>query len=79
LPSRIEPWQCSGDAMPKNLKADIDYHLARINFYKQALEELRAQPDSPDKAERVHGLLTIIGDLEYTLVDLEKVFAQRTT
>jgi hypothetical protein len=65
--------------MPTNLKAGIDYHRARITFYKQALEELRAQPDSPDKAERVYGLLTIIGDLEFTLADLEKVLAQRIT
>lgn len=65
--------------MPTNLKTDIDYHRTRINFYTQALEELQAQPDSPDQVERVIGLLTIIADLEHTLADLEKVFAQRTS
>jgi hypothetical protein len=27
--------------MPTNLKADIDYHRARITFYKQALDHHR--------------------------------------
>jgi hypothetical protein len=65
--------------MPTNLQADIDYHRARINFYMQALAEMRVQPESRDQAERVNGLLTIIRELERTLANLEKVFAQRTT
>jgi hypothetical protein len=64
--------------MPKNLRADIEWHKARIAFYSQALEETKSAEDMPDKADRVEGLTAIIADLRRTMNDLEKALAQRT-
>jgi hypothetical protein len=64
--------------MPKNLKADIDWHRARIAFYEQALQELAATPDTPEKATRQDGVRTIIADLRHTLADLERVLGQQS-
>jgi hypothetical protein len=61
--------------MPKNLRADIDWHKARIAFYQQALAELAADKDVPDAAARrtrMAGLRIIIADFQRTLTDLEK-------
>jgi hypothetical protein len=63
--------------MPKNLQTDIDWHKARIAFYEQALAELDALPDSPDKAARQKGLMNIIADLQRTMGDLRKALAER--
>ena len=62
--------------MPKNLQADIDYHRARIAFYEQALAELDAMQDSPEKADRQKGVMNIIADLQRTLVDLKRELTQ---
>jgi hypothetical protein len=62
--------------MPMNLQADIDWHKARIAFYEQALTELDALPDSPDKAARQKGVMNVIADLQRTLVGLRKALGQ---
>ncbi len=63
--------------MPKNLRADIDWHRARLAFYRQALEELDALPDVAEKVARQEGIKTIIADLQRTMSDLERVLGQR--
>ena len=66
--------------MPKNLRADIEWHKARIAFYAQALEELTADQSVPDDAARqvrVEGLQTIIAALRRTLSDLERVLGPK--
>jgi hypothetical protein len=62
--------------MPQNLQADIDWHMARIAFYTQALEALSATPDTPDVVERREGLQVIIADLKRTLADLRKALGR---
>jgi hypothetical protein len=63
--------------MPKNLRADIEWHKARIAFYTQALEELALDKSAPKAARlaRMEGMQTIIADLRRTLADLEKTLA----
>lgn len=63
--------------MPKNLRADIDWHRGRIAFYSQAMAELAAG-NEPDKEERMAGLRVIVDDLRHTLADLESALSQRT-
>jgi hypothetical protein len=61
--------------MPKNLRADIDWHKTRIAFYQQALDELSADRDVPDqlaRRRRMDGLKIIIADFQRTLADLER-------
>ena len=64
--------------MPQNLKADIEYHRARIAFYQQALRETEADASIPNRLDRVKSLRKIISDMTRTLDDLEKALAQRT-
>ena len=65
--------------MPKNLRADIEWHKARIAFYQQALEELETDQNAPDDdagRPRAEEIRAILFDLERTLARLAKVLAQ---
>jgi hypothetical protein len=59
--------------MPQSFHADIEWHETRIAFYEQALKELDAMADTPQRAIRQNGVRKIIADFRRTTADLKEL------